>query len=206
MKEVKLVNQLALEKCPHCGVNTPTLSVNNYFETNGVVSRQKRVWGVYACTGCGGAVVASAAQLDDTIIEAFPSDVEISHDIPEPARKYLKQAIDTKHAPDGSVMLSASAVDAMLKKKGYVDGVLNSRINQAARDHVLTEDMAKWAHNIRLDANDQRHADVTNAGTTGDDAQRCVDFASALTEILFVLPAKVQRGLHAPNTETRKDD
>jgi hypothetical protein len=61
--------------------------------------------------------------------------------------------------PVGSVMLSTSAIDAMLKVEGYTEGTLYARIDKAAEDHVITDDMVKWAHQVRLDANDQRHAD-----------------------------------------------
>jgi Domain of unknown function (DUF4145) len=55
-------------------------------------------------------------------------------------------------------MLAASAVDAMLKHKNYTVGSLKDRIDKAANDHLITSEMAAWAHEIRLDANDERHA------------------------------------------------
>ena len=83
----------------------------------------------------------------------------------------------------------------MLKIKGYIDGSLYTRIEKAAADHVITEDMSKWAHDVRLDANDQRHADQAAKLPTETDASRAVDFATALAEIMFVLPTRVQRGI-----------
>ena len=56
-------------------------------------------------------------------------------------------------------MLSASSIDAMLKSKGYKKGNLYKRIEKAAEDHLITSEMAKWAHQVRLGANDERHAD-----------------------------------------------
>ena len=47
----------------------------------------------------------------------------------------------------------------MLKAKNYKDGTLYSRIQQAADDHLITSEMAKWAHQVSLDANEPRHAD-----------------------------------------------
>jgi hypothetical protein len=91
-------------------------------------------------------------------------------------------------------MLAASAVDAMLKAKGLTDGVLYTRIEKAAADHLITQEMSAWAHEVRLDANDQRHADENAPLPTEDDARRAIAFASALGEFLFVLPAKVSRG------------
>jgi H2-forming N5,N10-methylenetetrahydromethanopterin dehydrogenase-like enzyme len=53
--------------------------------------------------------------------------------------------------------------------------------------------MKTWAHEIRLAANDERHPDLDDATT--DDAQQCVEFALALGQNLFVLPARITRGL-----------
>ena len=80
--------------------------------------------------------------------------------------------------------------------RGYADGNLHSRIEKAAKEHLITSDMARWAHEVRLDANDQRHADQTAALPTAQDAARAIDFASALAEILFALPGRVRRGIN----------
>jgi hypothetical protein len=90
----------------------------------------------------------------------------------------------------------------MLKIKGLRDGSLYARIHKAATDHLITEEMAKWAHQIRLDANDQRHADEEAPPPSEDDAKRSIDFASALAEFLFVLPSRVTRGLGRGETDT----
>jgi len=92
-------------------------------------------------------------------------------------------------------MLAASAVDAMLRIKGYVEGSLYARIENAAANHLITAEMARWAHDVRLDANDQRHADESASLPTADDAIRAIDFATALAEFMFVLPNRVQRGI-----------
>ena len=41
-------------------------------------------------------------------------------------------------------MLAASAVDAMLKEKGYIDGSLYARINKAAEEHLIPESCTKY--------------------------------------------------------------
>jgi hypothetical protein len=92
-------------------------------------------------------------------------------------------------------MLCASAVDAMLKEKGLKDGTLYHRINRAASDHLITQDIAKWAHQVRLDANEPRHADEVAPLPTLRDAQRTLGFALALADILYVIPARVTRGI-----------
>ena len=92
-------------------------------------------------------------------------------------------------------MVCASPVDAMLKDKGLKGGSLNDRIDQAATKHLITPDMAKWAHQVRLDANDQRHADEAAPLPSQKDAELCLSFALALAEVLYVIPARVTRGV-----------
>ena len=92
-------------------------------------------------------------------------------------------------------MLAASAVDSMLKLKDYTDGSLDSRIKRAAHDHLITDDMAKWAHDVRLEANEQRHANEGAELPGPEDAKRAIEFALALAQFLFVLPERVQRGI-----------
>ncbi len=128
----------------------------------------------------------------------WPKNEAVSDTVPERAREYLKQAIDSQHAPAGGIMLAASSVDAMLKAKGLKTGTLNSRIDAAARDHLITDEMAAWAHDVRLDANDQRHSDEAVPLPSDNDCSRVIEFAQALAEFLFVLPAKVTRGRKLP--------
>lgn len=94
-------------------------------------------------------------------------------------------------------MVASSAVDAMLKAKGYKDKEksLYSRIDKAAENGTITKDMAKWAHQVRLDANPPRHADEEVPPHTTESARLAVEFAEALAEFMFVLPARVTRGV-----------
>jgi hypothetical protein len=125
---------------------------------------------------------------------------ELDGAIPDRAREYLRQARASLSAPAGAIMLAASAVDAMLKEKGHTEGALYSRIDAAVSAHLLTEGMARWAHQVRLDANDQRHADAAAGLPSPDDAQQAVRFAAAIAEFLYVLPAKVTRGIAESGT------
>ena len=199
----RLLGQLELDRCPHCGVNTPTLKGQGFFTTTTHTDERKRFWSTYICSRCGGVVLAAAPGGGAEIMEIYPDVAVVSQIIPEPARSYLMQAIESLHAPAGCMMLCASAVDAMLKAKSYKDGSLYTRINRAVEDHLITPEMGQWAHEVRLDANEQRHADEAASLPAQDDARRCVDFALALGEFLYVLPSRVKRGLEDA-TQTRK--
>ena len=160
-------------------------------------------WNIYFCSTCGGAVAAWGKKMSPAdaadVVAFFPPlmEADLDESIPEKPREFLRQAIGSRNAPAGAIMLAASSVDAMLKAKGLVDGVLNSRINQASEQHLITPDMAAWAHQIRLDANDQRHADVNGGLPTSVEAEQTVEFAKALAQFMFVLPARVTRGIAA---------
>jgi hypothetical protein len=140
-------------------------------------------------------VIAAAPQVGLNVTEIYPAPQQIDDDLPRKAKAFLEQAVLSINAPAGAVMLAASSVDAMLKSKGYVENSLYSRIEKAAKDHLITEGMATWAHDVRLDANDHRHADEKADLPTTEDAQRAIDFTKALGMFMFVLPARVTRGI-----------
>jgi hypothetical protein len=191
-----LKGELDLERCPFCNVDTPSLRNQSQLDTVDYANLNHRFWRFYRCMRCGGIITAaSKAGWDQDVTELYPSPPTVSEAIPDQARRYLKQALQTLNSPDGSIVMSASAVDAMLKVKGYKEGSLYTRINKAVEDHLITAEMAKWAHQVRLDANDQRHADDEASVPTMQDAEKCVDFAQALAEFLFVLPSRVSRGI-----------
>ena len=164
------------------------------FQTNNSESTKPRAWIVYTCRRCGGAILAASTQVNGEIQQMFPAAHDVDEAVPDTSRQYLTQAIDSRHAPAGAVMLAASSVDAMLKAKGYKDGSLYERIDKAVSDHLITNEMGLWAHEVRLEANGQRHADENFTLPTADDASRIIAFAEALAEFLFVLPARVSRG------------
>ena len=195
---MQLVNELMLDRCPHCRVSRPRLAKVTAFDTSAHSGGNSRKWMCYHCSSCGGVVTAASWPNDRSIIEYYPQLQTADEAIPDRARDFLNQAIESLHAPAGAVMLCASSVDAMLKEKNYKEGHLNARIDDAAAAHLITSEMAAWAHEVRLDANDQRHADESARPPTESEAQKCIDFTKALGEFLFVLPSRIERGRKKP--------
>jgi hypothetical protein len=188
-------NALDLDRCPHCGIAAPT--IRNAW--NGVLNARdnqgKRAWFLYGCASCGGAVLAEAvSDKNFEVTNMWPSAPAAAAEIPDRARQFLQQALQSLQAPSGAVMLAASSIDAMLKHMGLKQGSLNSRIDQAAASHLITAEMGTWAHEIRLDANAERHADESAKMPDQADAEKVIAFAQALAQFLFVLPARVARG------------
>lgn len=100
--------------------------------------------------------------------------------------------------------LAGSAVDAMLKKRGYETGSLYARIDKALADNLLTKRMADWAHEVRLGSNRPRRADKDKPHVSASEAAQSVEFAEALGNFPFVLtnaaviPLLPQSGSTAP--------
>jgi len=188
-------------RCPHCGVANPTLTKL----WMGLVSRATKgptqVWGAFGCTSCGGVVLAKGADNqhieNPIIIKVIPGQKRAHGDIPEPARTFLQQAYESKHAPDAAAMVAGSAVDAMLKELGYVSGSLYERIDKAVAEQKLTKNMGDWAHEVRLGSNRPRHADKDRPHVSPEEAEQSVEFAEALGYFLFVLTEQIARGTQA---------
>jgi hypothetical protein len=188
-------NELPLERCPHCSVAKPRIvNIGSPDSTEDSEGEYRRFWCRYRCASCGGVILTVSQSFLGEITEMWPEGDALSDSIPERARTSLKQAMESLHAPSLAQIGAASAVDSMLKQRGYKDGSLYSRIEEAEAAHLITPEMAEWAHEVRLDANAQRHADEDVPLPTKEEAERTIEFANALAEFLFVLPAMVNRG------------
>jgi hypothetical protein len=190
-----------ITRCPHCSVAQP--SFHAVWTSAGPTSRtdggNPEFWGAYRCQSCG-SIVSVQGQLraaNFLAVQIFPSPKQAHEDLPQIARVFLQQAYETIHAPDASAVMAGSAVDAMLKDLGYKDGSLYSRIDKALDDNLLTKGMAEWAHEVRLGSNRPRHADAEKPHVSADEAKQSVEFAEALGNFLFVLTAKIDRGIKA---------
>ena len=188
-----LDSQLQLSRCPHCNVDRPNLQEQHRVETTDYNQVNRRVWKFYACARCGGIVTAAAPAQTQEVSQMFPETKKVDESIPGKAKKYLEQALDSLHAPAGAIMLASGAIDVMLT--GKKEGILQDRIRQSVQDGKIPEEMAKWGQQIRLNPNDP------SSGKKGlpepDDARKTIDFALALAEFLYVMPARVKRGLKA---------
>ena len=187
---------LELERCPHCRVANPLLAAVHGFQTTSGSNRRAYKWRIYVCSRCGLPIVGGCAHNQEEIQSGFifPKADQIAEGMPAKAQSFLSQALECVHAPSGAIMLCASAVDSMLKEKGLKSGSLYARIEKAAEQNLITKEMSLLAHEVRLDANDERHADEAAALPTEEDAKRCINFVKALADFLFILPATIAKG------------
>jgi hypothetical protein len=176
-------------------VDMPNMVLNSKLSTSYDNKEEPKNWGVYICNRCGGVVLAVAYPPNEEIAAIYPNTDIADINLPEMVRYYLDQAMRSVSTPGSSILMSGSAVDQMLKEKGYTEGNLNSRIIKAVTDKVLTEEMGKWAHQVRLDTNSLRHADGSLTIPSMADAKLSIEFTKTLGDFLFVLPSKVSRGI-----------
>ena len=93
----------------------------------------------------------------------------------------------------------------MLQNKKINKASFNASINEAKKQGLITEDMANWAHHIRIEANGSRHRKIGAPLATKEDAEQSLEFAIALAEFLFVLPARVTKGIEQSQSQTEQD-
>lgn len=197
-----------ITRCPHCGVAKPLMTLTGpitfHRSSTDLYQNKDYYYFTTKCSHCDNLTLFYGSEQkadrsrgytpDSLQVEvSYPALDRASEELPDKALKFFQQALESRHAPDGALMLAASAIDAMLKDRGYKEGTLYNRIRVATDDAVLTEEMAQWAHTIRLSANEPRHADDNYDGATPDDAEQIIAFTRALGEYLYVLPARVAR-------------
>ena len=202
---VMKLTALVLDRCPHCSVSKPGLAPIWQGKPDRQDGSTPVHWAAYACRACGSLITAQGQAVpyphESVIINTYPKARSAHEDIPEIPRRFLQQAYDVIHAPDAAAMTAGSAVDAMLKHLGYNDGSVYLRIEKAVKDNILTKGMGEWAHVVRLGSNRPRHADNERPHVTADEAEQSVAFAEALGQFLFVLAARIQRGLESAKTD-----
>lgn len=137
-----------------------------------------------------------------TVDVLLPNRRTVASEIPDRAKRYLDQAISSLAAPDGAAMLAGSAVDAMLKGRGFEKGTHYQRIEEAVKSGLLTKEMGEWAHAVRLGSNNPRHADDDAPHMTSEETVLLIEFATMLGHILYVLPSEVAKGKEKASAAT----
>jgi hypothetical protein len=123
--------------------------------------------------------------------------VFLDESIPKRVRDFIYDAIGSQ--PAGAVTSLSSAIDAIMVDKKFPEegrnDSLRNRIDRAKKAGLLTDGMKSWAHKVRSTANIPRHLKREDPIPTEDEKQMSLEFTLALTEFLYVLPAKVKAGM-----------
>jgi hypothetical protein len=205
--------QLAI--CPFCYAKNPGLHLIHLTDIELSLPQARLLgdqvaegacqWALYSCTSCLLCISVCIAQAWGATgrlrtVLAFPTIVS-SHsrlkDTPSSARDYLLEAERIRRdSPRSSILATATAIDHMLKHRGYKTGSLYERINAAVAAQEFPKSIGDWAHEVRLDANDIRHADE-HTDPSYYSAQRADllwRLAATISDVWFGIPAEIARG------------
>lgn len=76
-----------MERCPHCGVNSPYLEEGVGLTTNSASHGEMR-WKLFACNRCGGVVTVCTPRSNSTILQYFPQTQKVDESIPSRPANY----------------------------------------------------------------------------------------------------------------------
>lgn len=77
----RLVNQLELDKCPHCNTDKPLLTmISDIAVTERHSGGNHRVWKKYSCRTCGGVILAASPNDNSEVTEMYPSGSQETFD------------------------------------------------------------------------------------------------------------------------------
>lgn len=98
-----LLNHLIIKRCPHCRVDNPNITENFNLITQNFDGGNLRYWRIYVCSRCGGVITAASDQQKGWVRELYPSEIVVDDCLPNKAKVFLNQAIDSLHAPSGAI-------------------------------------------------------------------------------------------------------
>lgn len=186
--------------CPHCG--TTHVACELVFES-WLPLPGHSVWQVCVrCNYCSGLAVLEFERFFGE--ETRPSELHtesptlfsIANMYPPPGgaspphlpgevEKFFKQgANNTPGNPDAAGIMFRKALEATLRDKcPNAKGNLQARIDQAAASGVLTTELARYAHTIRLEGNEAAHGTYDEA-----DAEQLRSLVTLVLQYVYTLP------------------
>ena len=205
---------LDLPRCPWCHTATPTLRRIWHYPPQ-PINPGADIWENFQCSRCQNIILTKLEYeecFDENkwrITQILPSSSQqLDESIPEQARDFLGEAQDAIGSPHASILVCSCALDVMLREKGIKksEGDLYTRIEMAAQQNLITQNMAKWAHQVRLVANESRHPDEDVSPAIQEEARQSLEFTLALAEILYALPARVTKGLEESAEKAQSEE
>jgi hypothetical protein len=199
--------------CPHC--TTKRIGFTLAAETRFGPPRPKDWMVLYKCNKCQGGLVVeytfqvnhgyaspSACNVDPGTVgftprSFYPGKMPPSTPAftPEPLDKYFKQAVDAfqNGSPDASGAMCRKVVDVSTQKLLGEDakkfGTIAKRIDELAARSLLTPDLQKWAHVVRLEGNDASHDEDPY---TPEEADELLSFVDLYLTYVYAMPGRLK--------------
>lgn len=118
-------------------------------------------------------------------------DVSAPEHVPDSVERCYVEAVSIMGtAPTAAGMTFRKTLEVALKTIRPNDrGNLKNRIDAAAKAGAITEDLAKWAHRIRLDGNEAAHE---SQPFSSDELEGLHRFTELVLRYLFTLPGMLK--------------
>ena len=198
--------------CPYCRAKGVAIRISAvHYRRNTITRPFYRQWDTLGICGlCDGGVLAVFENVNHEfyggtwadfltanprLISVFPSPPSFSapRHTPDNVASFVRQAkASLPENWDASGVMSRKALEAALKDKlpDIKDKVsLYARIKEAAEQQVLTQALADWADQIRLDGNSAAH---DAQPFSREDAERLDTFTDLVLQYLYTLPGMLK--------------
>jgi hypothetical protein len=194
--------------CPHCSAENSTFLFQHVYQVK-KGDRPSIFWMLFQCPRCSAGVVVKASMKKQQIpFDAYKGDIrDLFHSVEHFPRRpfvdapsglptdvqrlYLRAAqCFQRDDMDSASMMFRKTLEVALKEKfGDFPGNLYQHIQHLAQAHLLTDDLAQWAHEIRIDGNRGAHEAQE---PDWEDTRQLKEFLHVFLLYTFSLPALVE--------------
>lgn len=184
-------NFLSLD-CPHCGTKSVgfTVQKEHLVKNNAWTSytmRHHTISEKYSsCNICNFGVIVTFV---DKLVRSVVPETNLTTPLhlPDNVKRFFEQGTGNMGANwDAAGSMFRKALDVSLKEKfPQIHGSLFERIKNAASQNLLTQDLADWADQIRLEGNAAVHEDEP---FSKQQAKDIASFTDLVLRYMFTLP------------------
>jgi len=186
--------------CPYCHEHT-NLTIQAKHTVQSDNSNILLQYQIGECNGCGKCVLilrpttSSSTTSSAHILMVYPNPLPsaVSHTVPENISTDISEArlCLSIGAFRGAATLARRALQVICKEKGAKKDKLADQIDELFVKNIITDEIKKWAHEIRYVGNDAAHPN--DEIVSREDAEEILDLLDSMCEILYVAPAKAEK-------------
>lgn len=174
--------------CPHCGQGT-------FFTCNAQFANEAGSHFLLLCPSCLRSVLVIAKGFDMWTYPSIPPPT-IDENLPDHVRADYEEASKCYSAGlhTAAAIMCRRLIELSVKEKGAEGPNLYQKIEHLVKSGLLTPELGRVAHAIRIIGNDGAHPDYPDlVDLTQRDAERALDFVRLYTEYVYTLPAKTAK-------------
>ena len=183
--------------CPHCGGYSTFTVISHSSGVPGMPSGWMH--GAAQCNNpqcrrvLGGDVDAAQTQ----VFDYWPKKVGGKEfpDVPD----HIASTADEAHrclsvdAHRGAIALARAVVEATAKHHGIEKGMLDKKIEQLAKQGIISDAMKDAADEIRFAGNEVAHGDLADEPITREDAEEVLELMDAIITRVYQEPKQVEK-------------